>query len=103
MRYEKPAVMDLNVRPVSGQIPLSCYSGTAPGSQGGYDVCSVGTGAYSHFWPACVAGPDPEALGDPGGYEVCVSGAAAAPWCDTGAGAAINMPDTCTAGPSDAP
>ena len=102
MRYEKPVAMDLNARPASGQGPESCYDGSYPGAQGGYDVCWTGTGATSSFWPDCVNGPG--ATGQPGDpYEVCAGGSQAQPFCDMGTGAQVIMPDTCTAGPSDGP
>ena len=79
MRYEKPIVLDLNAqaRPVAGQGPLGCYTGTSPG----------GTGY-------CVDGGDPASIPE----GVCTGGGdPSTGFCFSGTGGGIT--DTCTSGP----
>ena len=98
MRYEKPMLMDINARPVSGQDPLSCFDGNDPGTQGGYDICDVGTAAENYFWPTCVEGHG--AVPAPGEPTTLCNTGGAANYCDAGGGGYL-YPDNCTAGPSN--
>lgn len=93
MRYEKPIVLDLSAGArATGQEPLGCYSGNAPGGTG---LCEAGTGGTAWVNP-CAVGPAP---GGSGG-DTCVSGAAASGGaCISGAGGP-SIYDTCTVGPS---
>jgi len=96
MRYEKPAVMELNARTVSGQDPLACIPGNGvvpigcnPGS---YDAsCYPGTVGYQ-FADDCIPG-----TGAGAGFSCLVGNGAG--W-ECAGGIAPEFPGACTAGPS---
>ena len=92
MRYEKPCVIDLSVRArASGDVTLSCYSGTTPG--GDWYLCETGGTPFTPV-QQCVVGPQPGS----GSTYMCISGSSPLSVCASGAGGYHDS--TCTVGPS---
>lgn len=87
MRYEKPVVINLGDRAVSGG-PEACFSGDAVGS----GVCALGNSGSTDTQD-CLAG-----LGASGSNAACLSGGSAGQECGTGADP--NIMGSCTSGPT---
>ena len=100
MRYEKPIVMNLNVRARSttGQGPLGCVAGPAAGvwescGSGGSATWGCSVGGAAGGYPSCMSGGAASSGGD------CLSGTSVRYYCEAGTGGGDD-PYGCVAGPA---